>query len=186
MAKLTLTIEDGHQDGQQVVKGRFDIADAPMPAAPGLPAESTPAQLFMTTIQRLWDTGVINAMFKLAVPDLLYKNDRLREAQAKIESGGMPLPVPANDGAAGPVIEGAVVQNDVKVDPAAPQSTAEAVQADAAAPQAPLPDGAVKASQSPAEVVQSAAAAMPDAAVEVPPGAPGDGPAGGVGGQPTA
>lgn len=93
MAKLTLMIQDETKEGQQLITGRFDIEDAPQPPAPGLPAMSTPAQMFMTCIQRLWDAGVINAMLKLAVPDLLYKNQRLQDSAAKREIGGVPLPV---------------------------------------------------------------------------------------------
>lgn len=103
MARMTLTIEDAIQDGNAVIKGAFEVKDAPLPIAPGLPAESSPAQIYMTCIQRMWDSGVFNSMLRLAVPDLLFKNEQIKAAKAQMESGGMPLagapeaPPAAND-----------------------------------------------------------------------------------------
>lgn len=156
MAKVILILEDVNKDGQALVQGEFKVEGAPIPAAPGLPAESTPAQLLMTTIQRMWDCNMVQATLRMAVPDLLFKNSRLKEQQAKMDSGSMPLPE-------GPVIEGTVNQEMIAAQaaleadklqriqdsiaaPGAPAGLVDGVQADAAALAAPLPDGAVQAS----------------------------------------
>lgn len=95
MAKLTLILEDGIKDGNKVVTGGFQVEDAPQPIAPNMPVESTPAQLYMTAIQRMWECDAFTPMLRLAVPDLLYRNKKLQEAKERMESGGMPIAPPA-------------------------------------------------------------------------------------------
>lgn len=112
MAKLVLVLEDAFQNGDPIVKGSFTTEDAPKPDGSGLPPPFTPAQMFMATMQRLWDAGAVNALVRLSVPDMIYKNQAIEKAvieRAKAEAGpndaaiaaavGAGLPPVANDAA---------------------------------------------------------------------------------------
>lgn len=91
MAKITLSVEDTMKDGQQAIKGRFDTEGAPE-AVNGMPPLSTPAQMYMEAIKRLWDAGMFNTVIRLVVPDLLYKNDMIKKQRlAAMEAAGAAL-----------------------------------------------------------------------------------------------
>jgi hypothetical protein len=152
MVKVVLTIEDDFKDGQSVIKGRFDTEGAPEPMN-GLPAQSTPAQLYMDAIKRLCDAGTFNTLIRLVCPDLLYKNDMIKQARMKAmaEAGAAlvqqrPGGAPAND--ASPIDKVNAVDAEV-VDPA--QKVAEGITAVEAqqpdVPPAPAEDPAVVAAQ---------------------------------------
>lgn len=111
MAKVTLTIEDDFKDGNSVIKGAFNTEDGPAPLAPNLPPIATPAQMYMATIQRLWDQGVFNSLIRLCVPDMLYRNEQVKAQLARMESGSAILNAPGAPSAApGPIIEGTAVE----------------------------------------------------------------------------
>lgn len=123
MSKCILTIEDDFKDGQPIIRGKFDVVDVPV-SHDGGPVEITPAQLYIETIKRLWDAGSINTFVRMAVPDLLYKNNMLQQqkqvaAKAAAEAAlaaAVPLPAPAND--ASPIDRNGAVDAEVLPPPA--------------------------------------------------------------------
>lgn len=84
MAKCILSIEDDFKDGQQVIKGQFDVVDGPV-SHDGSKVMFTPSQLIMATIQRLWDAGVINTHVRAYAADMLQHNQGIMHQRAAAE-----------------------------------------------------------------------------------------------------
>lgn len=109
MAQVTLAIKDDMQDGQQVVMGTFKSEDLPEPDASGIPPEFTPSQIFMTCIQRMWDKGGINAFVSLVCGDMLYQNQKIKEARAQAALPSVPALPEGLPSLPSPGVEDAVV-----------------------------------------------------------------------------
>jgi hypothetical protein len=67
VAKITITIEDGFEDGQAVATADFeaDHQGAPEGSPP------TDAAIFATAIQRLWTSRALEAMAPLICDDMM-------------------------------------------------------------------------------------------------------------------
>lgn len=142
MAKCVLTIEDDFKDGQQIIKGQFDVIDGPV-SHDGSEVMFQPSQLIMATIQRLWDAGVINTHVRAYAADMLQKNQAIQYQRAAAEQAAKEAALQAASSLIGvandadkPLIDraGAADAEMVDIDAVAAQNSAAKPEADKADP----------------------------------------------------